>query len=257
MNITTSLDLKWPGIFVGIACALQEETPPCRRCCCFHSLHRPCAHTHFLCQVTSCYCASFLIPLNRTIKVSRSYTWLATTISQKLRDVFLKDSTALWLDYLSQCWHSVRTVWFQFTMLQCDWYRLQHIKQASWQCVGLHTHSSNSNGNLGKLVRLCNKSHSSPPLIHAASSLSLSLSGNNTLLFFHKILNNPKRGDSLLSFSPQRRKPGCLSHKWSIQHHYHSQDCHPKHTAAERKTGSLSILILTIAEINNPLKSEV
>lgn len=35
MNITTSLDLKSPGIFVGIACALQEETPPRRPHCCF------------------------------------------------------------------------------------------------------------------------------------------------------------------------------------------------------------------------------
>lgn len=58
MNITTSLDLKSPGIFVGIACALQEETPPCRLYCCFHSLHRS-VHVPTRtspCQVTSSYC---------------------------------------------------------------------------------------------------------------------------------------------------------------------------------------------------------
>ena len=58
MNITTSLDLKSPGIFVGIACALQEETPPCRLYCCFthgtarsmcpHALSLP-SYIMFLC----------------------------------------------------------------------------------------------------------------------------------------------------------------------------------------------------------------
>lgn len=40
MNITTSLDLKSPGIFVGIACALQEETPPLSTVLLLHSVHR-------------------------------------------------------------------------------------------------------------------------------------------------------------------------------------------------------------------------
>lgn len=40
MNITTSLELKSPGIFVGIACALQEETPPLSTVLLLHSVHR-------------------------------------------------------------------------------------------------------------------------------------------------------------------------------------------------------------------------
>lgn len=40
MNITSSLDLKSLGIFGGIACALQEVTPPC-----VASTHTgPCGH---------------------------------------------------------------------------------------------------------------------------------------------------------------------------------------------------------------------
>lgn len=54
-----------------------------------------------------------------------------------------------------------------------------------------------------------------PPfsLIHATSSLSLPLSGNNTLLFSQKILNNPKRGSSPLSLKPQRCTP--VSGPWA------------------------------------------
>lgn len=40
MSITTSLDLKSLGIFVGIACALRGETPPCRMYSCFYLQHR-------------------------------------------------------------------------------------------------------------------------------------------------------------------------------------------------------------------------
>lgn len=44
MNITTSLDLKSPGFCaracVGIACALQEETPPLSTVLLLHSVHR-------------------------------------------------------------------------------------------------------------------------------------------------------------------------------------------------------------------------
>lgn len=69
MNITTSLDLKSPGIFVGIACALQESNSPLSAALLLHWLHRSVrvpartrarARTH--CQVTSCYRVSSAIP---------------------------------------------------------------------------------------------------------------------------------------------------------------------------------------------------
>lgn len=66
---------------------------------------------------------------------------------------------------------------------------------------------------------LCNTVHLSASLVHAASSLSLWPSGNNTFLISPKIPNNPKKSwlpllhsnhkDVLLSLSPS------LSHEWS------------------------------------------
>lgn len=102
------------------------------------------------------------------------------------------------------------TLWIQFTMLQFNIDRLQHVKRDScfpcmlWSSIKKVWVAHSSVWNLGKLMRLCNTSYSSPSLIHAASSLSLWLCGNNTFLFSHKILNNPKRVGSLLSFNPQR-----------------------------------------------------
>lgn len=74
--------------------------------------------------------------------------------------------------------------------------------------LAVQTHS---NWNLGKLVKLCNRSHSSPlfhPLHHHFPS---SLSGNNTFLFSHKILNYPKR---VGSFKPAKMH-ACLFHERS------------------------------------------
>lgn len=123
-----------------------------------------------------------------------------------------------WLNKLSVAYISsyytataqYEALWIQFTMLQFNIYRLQHVKRDScftcmlWSLIKKVWVAHSSVWNVGKLVRLCNTSYSSPSLIHAASSLSLWLCGNNTFLFSHKILNNPKRVGSLLSFNPQR-----------------------------------------------------
>ncbi len=70
MNITTSLDLKSPGIFVGIACALQEETPPCRLYCCFtHSTARSmCPHALSLPSYIMLLCVFFCFLWTRLLE---------------------------------------------------------------------------------------------------------------------------------------------------------------------------------------------
>lgn len=117
MDITTSLDLKSPGIFVGIACASQEETPPCRLYCCFHSLHRSVHVPTGTFTAKLHHITVSLFPLNRTMGIIMSAAALivtfnlnlnrqATTISSKLRNYFqmflLKTAQHWLLDYLSQ-----------------------------------------------------------------------------------------------------------------------------------------------------------
>lgn len=176
--------------------------------CCIHTqVH---VATHFsLCQVTwwVSYCNSFERSWNeRGCSCFDHYRQFIFELTNYYNVIKFKITTTSRCFPVRVC---VSDCWISFSkavdfMYKCTLLPSEVSFLYTFMLYFGSSHRSNSNLNVGKLVKLCNRSRFPSPLIHAASSFSLSLAGNNTFLLSHKIINSPETIGMFLSFSPQR-----------------------------------------------------